>query len=148
MKVTVHEARQKVVPGCGLTLEPQWGLVRRLSDQVVCHVLDGCEVGWRVMGSDPAFIITEDHIHDPMQAVLDRPMAADDRSGQARHQAEQSDICERIGSGQHGEQAQEKDLVERVVNLPLWRGSSNGLNSHRFRTFSTCHVLLHPIALE
>ena len=43
------------------------------------HVLDGREVGWRVIGSDAALIVEEDHVHDPIRAVPDRPMAADDR---------------------------------------------------------------------
>ena len=44
------------------------------------HMLDGGEVGRGMIGSDPALVIAEDHIHDPMQTVLDRPMGADDGS--------------------------------------------------------------------
>jgi hypothetical protein len=33
-------------------------------------VLEGCEVGGRVIGSDAAFVVAEDHIHHPVQAVL------------------------------------------------------------------------------
>ena len=36
------------------------------------HVLEGGEVGGRVIGSDAAFIVAEDHIHHPMQAVLEK----------------------------------------------------------------------------
>ena len=48
------------------------------------HMFDGGEVGWRVIGSDPAVVVAEDHVHDPMQAVLDRPVAADDRTEKMR----------------------------------------------------------------
>ncbi len=44
----------------------------------VGHVSESDESGGRVMGADAAFIVTKDHIHDPVQAVSDRPMAADD----------------------------------------------------------------------
>ncbi len=30
----------------------------------MCHVLDGSEVGGGVFGSDPAFVITEDHVRN------------------------------------------------------------------------------------
>lgn len=40
-------------------------------------MLDGGEVGWRVFGSDPALIVAKDHVHDPMKAVLDAPVASD-----------------------------------------------------------------------
>ena len=56
-----------------------WILAGSPSHQVVRHVFDGGEVGGSVFGSDAAFVVAEDHVHDPVQAVLDRPMAADDR---------------------------------------------------------------------
>jgi hypothetical protein len=31
-------------------------------------MFDGGEVGWGVVGSDAAFVIAEDHVHDPVQA--------------------------------------------------------------------------------
>jgi hypothetical protein len=33
-----------------------------------------------MIGSHTAFVITEDHVHNPMQAVFNRPMAAHDRA--------------------------------------------------------------------
>ena len=39
-----------------------------------------------MVGSDAAFIIAKDHVHDPVQAVLDRPVTADDRSQKAAQQ--------------------------------------------------------------
>ena len=44
------------------------------------HVLDRGEVGGRMIGSDAAFIVTEDHVHHPVEAVLNGPMTSDDRS--------------------------------------------------------------------
>ena len=46
------------------------------------HVLERGEVGGRVFGSHAAFVVAKDHVHDPMQAVLDRPMVADHRADQ------------------------------------------------------------------
>src|SRR3954451_7062345 len=51
-----------------------------MTEQVLRHVLDGGEIGRSVFGANPALVIAEEHVHDPMQAVLDRPMAAHDRS--------------------------------------------------------------------
>ena len=42
------------------------------------HVFHGGEIGWSVLGADAAFVIPEDHVHDPVHA-FHRPMAADDR---------------------------------------------------------------------
>ena len=52
---------------------------------VMSHVLDGGEVCWRVIGSDPALVIAENHVHDPVQAVFDRPMAAHNRPEERRY---------------------------------------------------------------
>src|SRR5215813_4839171 len=54
------------------------------SDQVEGHVLDRGEVRGGVIGADTAFVVAEHHIHEPMKAVLDHPMAADSRRNLAR----------------------------------------------------------------
>ena len=36
-------------------------------------MLDGGEIGGGVIGADPAFVVAEDHIHHPVQAILDTP---------------------------------------------------------------------------
>ena len=41
-------------------------------------MFDGGKIGGRVAGADAAFVVAEDHIHDPVQAVLYRPMLAND----------------------------------------------------------------------
>ena len=41
-------------------------------------MLDCREVGRSVFGSDPAFVITEDHIENPVQTILDGPVITDD----------------------------------------------------------------------
>ena len=33
----------------------------------------------RIVGADPALVIAEDHIQNPMKAIFDRPMTTDDR---------------------------------------------------------------------
>lgn len=55
-----------------------------MSEQVLRHVLDGGEIGRGMFRPNPALVIAEDHVHDPMQAVLDRPMAAYDRPEEVR----------------------------------------------------------------
>jgi hypothetical protein len=63
---------EEVVVPCGdLSSEAHGVLAWRISDEVVGHMLDGGEVGWRMLGSDAAFIVSKDHVQDPMQAVLD-----------------------------------------------------------------------------
>ena len=54
-------------------------------------MFDGGEVGWGVVGSDAAFVITEDHVHDPVQAVLDGPMASHDHGQAFGWQAQRRD---------------------------------------------------------
>ena len=36
------------------------------TQQVVGHMLDGREIGWRMIGSHTAFVIPEDAIHQPV----------------------------------------------------------------------------------
>ena len=55
-------------------------------------VLDGGEIGGSVVGSDAAFVITEHHIQNPVQAVFDGPMAADDRPEFVGRQVQGTDI--------------------------------------------------------
>src|SRR4051794_8805950 len=74
------EAYEEGVVPCG-DLAPQahgiFGL--GLSEQVVGHVPEGGEVGGSVLGADAAFVVAEGHVHDPVEAVFDRPVRADDR---------------------------------------------------------------------
>ena len=41
-------------------------------------MLDGDEVGWRVICAQPALVVSEEHVENPVQAVLDGPVAAHD----------------------------------------------------------------------
>ena len=45
-----------------------------------------------VIGSDAAFVVAEDHVHHPVQAVLDRPVAADDGADLACEPGERGDV--------------------------------------------------------
>jgi hypothetical protein len=69
-----------VVPSGDFPFQAQGILSGGFADQVESDVFDGGEVGRGVFGSEPAFVIFEDHVHDPMETVLDRPMVADHRS--------------------------------------------------------------------
>src|SRR5258708_38454342 len=87
------EARKEVViPTGGLTLESQRSLPRRLADEIVSDMLDGAKIGWSVIGSHPAFVVAEDHVHHPMQAVLDCPVATDDRPQKTCQQDQGGDV--------------------------------------------------------
>lgn len=76
-----------VVPGGGHSLEALGVFARGLADQIIGHVLERGKICRGVFGSYPAFGVAEDHIHDPVQAVLDRPVIADHGADQSRRQA-------------------------------------------------------------
>ena len=71
-------------------------LCRGLPEQVVRHVFNGGEVGRSVVCSDPAFVVTEDHVHDPVQAVLDCPMASDDQPEKVPQHDQRCDVIARL----------------------------------------------------
>src|SRR3954467_14833018 len=78
-RLCCDEAGEVVLVPCGnLSPEAYGVLAGRSARQVQRHVFDGGEVGWGVVGSDAAFVIAEDHVHDPVQAILDGPMASHD----------------------------------------------------------------------
>ena len=54
-------------------------------------MFDGAEAGRCVIGSQAAFVIAEDHVHDPVQTVLGGPVAAHDRPRQVRRQQQGRD---------------------------------------------------------
>lgn len=74
------EACEKVVVPCGgHALEALRILAGRSPDQIVGHLLQRDEVGRGVFSPDAAFIVAKDHVHDPVQAVLDDPVVTDHR---------------------------------------------------------------------
>jgi hypothetical protein len=73
-----------------------WNLSPGSSDQVEGHVLDGGEVGGCVIGADAAFIIAENHIQDPVKAVLDHPMSSDSRPDLGSDPGQRGDIETRL----------------------------------------------------
>jgi putative transposase len=81
-----------VVPCGGLAI----GLDRQLAlsrpDEVLRHVPNCGEVGGRVAVADPAFIVAEDHVHDPVQAVLNAPVVADGRCQMVGRQGRGGDV--------------------------------------------------------
>jgi hypothetical protein len=86
-KSSCDEACEIVVVPCGGFASQAHGILTRSpSRQIVGHVFYRREVGWRIPGSHAAFVVAEDHVHDPMQAVLDGPMAADHWRDRQREQ--------------------------------------------------------------
>ncbi len=59
-------------------------------------MLDGGEVGGGMFGSDAAFVVAEEHVHDPVQAVLDRPMASHDGAHAFSRQVQRGDVKARL----------------------------------------------------
>jgi hypothetical protein len=55
-----------VVPSGGLASEAYAVLAGGSADQVVSHVFDGGEIGRRMVGAQPAFVVAENHIHNPV----------------------------------------------------------------------------------
>ena len=71
----------------------------RRSEQVVGHVLDGSEIGRGVLGTNAALVIVEDHVQNPMQAVLNGPVTAHDRPEEVRRHHRRGDIKPRLRLG-------------------------------------------------
>ena len=40
------------------------------------HVFDGGKISRRMIGPDTALVVAEEHVHHPVEAVLDGPVAA------------------------------------------------------------------------
>ena len=45
----------------------------------MCNVADNREVGRSIVGSHPALVIAEGHVHDPVKSILDAPVIANSR---------------------------------------------------------------------
>jgi hypothetical protein len=68
----------RLIPRGDFASEPEAVFAGGFSDQVVGHLLEGGEIGGSMVGADTAFVVAKDHIHHPVEAVFDRPMAAND----------------------------------------------------------------------
>ena len=71
--------KEVIVPRGDFALEAEAVLSGRPADQVEGHVLDGGEIGGGVISAHAALVVAEDHVHDPVEAVLDGPMCTNDR---------------------------------------------------------------------
>lgn len=69
-------------------------------------MLDGGEVGWCVVGSQAAVVVAKDHVHDPVQAVLHRPVVADDGADPVGWQGQRGDVETGFALGPAGPAAQ------------------------------------------
>ena len=67
------------------------------SQHVEGAVLDDGEVEGGVVGSHAAFVVAEDHVEHPVEAVFDHPMTADHRSQGVGEQGERGDVEARLG---------------------------------------------------
>jgi DNA invertase Pin-like site-specific DNA recombinase len=85
-----------VVPGGGFAPHALRVLSGRLADQILRPVFYRREVGRRIFGAHPAVVVAKHHVHDPMQAVLHRPMIADHRSDQIGQQRRRGDVKPRF----------------------------------------------------
>ena len=68
------KAGKEVVPRGDFALEAEAVLSGRPADQVEGHVLDGSKIGESVISTHAALVVAEDHVHNPVEAVLDAPM--------------------------------------------------------------------------
>ena len=108
-----------VVPGGGFALEAEGVLAGGFTDQVVGHVLEGGEVGGSVLGSDAAFVVAEDHVHDPVEAVLDCPMTADHGSELACQPRQRGDVEARLPLDFVGDFARAIDHDNALQSRPI-----------------------------
>ena len=59
-----------IVPGGDLAPQTHGIFGRSSAHEVVGHVFDGGEIGGGVVGPHAAFVVAEDHVQHPMQAVV------------------------------------------------------------------------------
>src|SRR5208283_1506764 len=55
-------------------------------------MLDGREVGGRVLFADAAFVVAKEHVHHPVETVFDAPMAPDGLGESSRIRLEGGDV--------------------------------------------------------
>ena len=67
------------------------------SEHVEGDVLDDGEVEGGVISSHTAFVVAEDHVEHPVEAVFDHPVAADHRSQGVGQQGKRGDVETRLG---------------------------------------------------
>ena len=66
-----------IVPGGGLPPGADGHFAGRLAGEIMRHMLKCYEVCCGVAHAHPAVIVAKDHVHHPMQTVLNGPVAAD-----------------------------------------------------------------------
>lgn len=71
-------ARKSSSQAATLRRRRQGVLSQSPSDQVVGHVFEYCEISRGVFGSNPAFVVSEDHVQDPVETIFNSPVAPDD----------------------------------------------------------------------
>jgi hypothetical protein len=104
----------------------------------MCRASDRREILWRVVGSDTALVVAEHHIHHPVQAVLDGPMAAQDGADQSRDRDQGCEIqpCLMLGFSvgltaafDHDDRLQTRPVMAFLKPLHIiYRGCGAGLD--------------------
>src|SRR5450631_1986909 len=81
------EACEEVVVPCGgFALQAHGAFCGGISHEVARYVFYRGEVGGSVILTDAAFVVAENHVHHPMEAILYRPMIADEWPKNIRQQ--------------------------------------------------------------
>src|SRR5437879_13367922 len=72
-----------------------------------------------MIGANTAFVIAEDHIHHPVQAILYRPMAADDRPERMRQPHQGRYVKARLALDLVGDFARALDHDDALQSRPI-----------------------------
>jgi hypothetical protein len=81
-----------IVPPCSFVPEADGILAYGLSGEIVGDVPAGCEIGWGIVGSDVALVVAKDHVHNPVQGILDGPVRSDRRAGHNGQHHQRDDV--------------------------------------------------------
>lgn len=68
--------KKVLIPGRHVATGPYSVLALAPTQEMAGHVLDRGEVRWRVLIADVELIVPKDHVHHPVQAVFNPPVAA------------------------------------------------------------------------
>ena len=103
------------------------------------------EVGGGVAGSDAAFVVAKDHVHDPVETVFDRPMSADHGTDRVSQQHQGGDVEARLACDLAVDFALAFDDDDAVQARPfgLSLQPSGIMNDGVFSRFNTAVIAIH-----
>lgn len=82
-------------------------------------MLDRAEIRGGVIFREPAFVVLEDHVEDPVQSVLDEPVASHHRGEQAGDEGQRGDVEPGLALGPWADLALALDDDDRVEVWPV-----------------------------